>query len=109
MRDWQGQSHVKGYCKYRVVFAPNSKHRARVTPAKRGRGAQHPTTGYPQEPTPAERRAAMTWAQRLKRVFAIDIEICPDCGVPFSGHSWLAEERLLLAALGDERPFSSNL
>ena len=22
----------------------------------------------------------MTWAQRLKRVFAIDIETCPDCG-----------------------------
>ncbi len=30
--------------------------------------------------TPAERRAAMTWAQRLKRVFGIDIEICPACG-----------------------------
>ena len=22
----------------------------------------------------------MTWAQRLRRVFAIDIETCPDCG-----------------------------
>jgi hypothetical protein len=22
----------------------------------------------------------MTWAQRLKRVFAIDIEKCPECG-----------------------------
>jgi rRNA maturation protein Nop10 len=22
----------------------------------------------------------MTWAQRLKRVFAIDIEACPHCG-----------------------------
>jgi hypothetical protein len=22
----------------------------------------------------------MSWAQRLKRVFAIDIETCPDCG-----------------------------
>ncbi|HKJ16209.1 MAG TPA: hypothetical protein VJ984_02520 [Xanthomonadales bacterium] len=22
----------------------------------------------------------MNWAQRLKRVFAIDIESCPDCG-----------------------------
>jgi hypothetical protein len=25
-------------------------------------------------------RAAMTWAQRLKRVFGIDIETCPACG-----------------------------
>ena len=29
---------------------------------------------------PAERRAAMTWAQRLKRVFGIDIETCAACG-----------------------------
>ena len=25
-------------------------------------------------------RAPLTWMQRLKRVFAIDIERCPDCG-----------------------------
>ena len=25
-------------------------------------------------------RAPMTWMQRLKRVFAIDIETCPECG-----------------------------
>jgi hypothetical protein len=65
--------------RFHGVFAPNSKHRARVTPAKRGRGGRHPTTGDPQEPTPAERRAAMTWAQRRKRVFGIDIETCPAC------------------------------
>ena len=29
--------------------------------------------------TPSQRRAAMTWAQRLKRVFNIDIETCADC------------------------------
>lgn len=27
-----------------------------------------------------ERRAAMTWAQRLRRVFKIDIETCEACG-----------------------------
>jgi hypothetical protein len=31
-------------------------------------------------PTETERRAAMTWAQRLKRAFGIDIETCPACG-----------------------------
>ena len=62
------------------VFAPNSKHRAQVTPAKRGRGGQHAGTADPQERTPAECRAAMSWAQRLKRVFGIDIETCPACG-----------------------------
>ena len=30
--------------------------------------------------TPAECHAAMTWAQRLKRVFNIDIEVCGRCG-----------------------------
>ena len=30
--------------------------------------------------TPAERHAAMTWTQRLKRVFSIDIEVCGRCG-----------------------------
>ncbi len=36
-------------------------------------------TEEPEEPTPAERRAAMTWAQRLKRVLGIDVETCPTC------------------------------
>lgn len=30
--------------------------------------------------TPAEQHAAMTWAQRLKRAFCIDIEVCGRCG-----------------------------
>jgi hypothetical protein len=33
-----------------------------------------------QDQTPAERRASMTWAKRLKRVFNIDIETCRECG-----------------------------
>lgn len=33
-----------------------------------------------EQPTAAERRAAMTRAQRLKRVFGIDIETCASCG-----------------------------
>ena len=66
--------------RFHGVFAPNSKYRAQVTPDKRGKGGQHATTADLEEPTPAERRAAMTWAQRLKRVFGIDIETCLACG-----------------------------
>ncbi len=29
---------------------------------------------------PSEHHVAMTWAQRLKRVFNIDINTCPRCG-----------------------------
>jgi hypothetical protein len=63
--------------RFHGVFAPNSKHRALVTPARRGKGNKAKGSD---EPTPAERRAAMTWAQRLKRVFNIDIETCSECG-----------------------------
>ena len=64
--------------KFHGVFAPNSKHRALVTLAKRGKGKKLKASNEPQ--TSAERRAAMTWAQRLKRVFNIDIETCRECG-----------------------------
>lgn len=65
--------------RFHGVFAPNSKHRAWVTPAKRGKGSKRPSKGDSDEQTPAERRASMTWAQRLKRVFGIDIETCRAC------------------------------
>jgi hypothetical protein len=64
--------------RFHGVFAPNSKHRARVTPARRGKGNKVRVLDEP--PTPAERRASMTWAQRLKRVLHIDIETCSACG-----------------------------
>ena len=51
-----------------------------MTPAKRGKGSKLKVPDEAQDQTPAERRAAMTWAQRLKRVFNIDIETCRECG-----------------------------
>ncbi len=65
---------------YNGVFAPHSKYRARVTPAQRGKGKKVKTPQEKQDQTPAERRASVTWAQRLKRVFNIDIETCSECG-----------------------------
>ena len=60
------------------MFAPHSRHRARVTRAGRGKGAT--PQARTEDSTPAERPAAMTWAQRLKRVCRVDIETCADCG-----------------------------
>jgi hypothetical protein len=53
----------------------------RVTPAKRGRGRKRrqPTGGNWLDKTPDERHQSMTWMQRLKRVFNIDIETCERC------------------------------
>ena len=42
------------------VFAPNSRDRVVVTPAKRGKGAKPKAAEAGQEKTPAERRAAMS-------------------------------------------------
>jgi len=67
--------------RFHGVFAPNSSYRARITPARRGRGSHHTARADREEPPPpGERRAAMTWAQRLKRVFGIDIQTCAACG-----------------------------
>jgi len=62
------------------VFAPNSTHRSQVTPSGRGKGNPPKAPGEEQQKTPSERHAAMSWAQRLKRVFQIDIETCSACG-----------------------------
>lgn len=66
--------------RFHGVFAPNSKHRARVSPAKRGRGGKPKAAAERQEQTLFVRRAALTWVQRFKRVFGIDIETCRECG-----------------------------
>ena len=68
--------------RFHGVFAPNSKHRIHVTPAKRGKGRKELKQQAWDEKTPAERYASMTWAQRLKRVFGIDIEFCEKCKGP---------------------------
>jgi hypothetical protein len=68
--------------RFHGVFAPNSKYRIHVTPAKRGKGRKVQSTQVWKDKTPAERHVAMTWMQRLKRVFNIDIEICEKCKGP---------------------------
>ena len=58
--------------RFHGVFAPNSKYRARITPAGRGKykKAQSPDES---NQTSAEKRVSITWAKRLKRIFNIDI------------------------------------
>ena len=64
--------------RYHGVLAPNHRWRGLVTPAKRGKGAMRPVDS--DVVSSIQRHAAMTWAQRLKRVFNIDIEVCSRCG-----------------------------
>ena len=51
--------------RFHGVFAPNSKYRARVTPAQRGKGQ---TIESSDDRTPTEHRAAMTWPLSHLRV-----------------------------------------
>ena len=57
------------------VFAPHFKHRKLVVPKVEKNKEED--DGKPL--TPAQQSSKMTWAQRLKRVFNIDIETCPEC------------------------------
>jgi hypothetical protein len=62
--------------RYHGVFAPHAALRAAITPAGRGRRARRREGAEGALPA----HAAMSWAQRPKRVFAIEIECCRRCG-----------------------------
>lgn len=64
--------------RFHGVFAPHSKLRAAVTPAHRGVGSKTDPANPDQPITP--RHVAMSWAQRLKRVFGVEINTCARCG-----------------------------
>ena len=63
--------------RFHGVFAPNSKHGAMVTSDAIAKKNKSTAIGSPLEGE--ERRATMSWAMRLKRVFNIDITICRHC------------------------------
>ena len=70
----------KNLTRYHGVFAPNNHCRSRLAPGRGGGGGD--PEQWAEEPTVSEWRAKMTWAQRLQRVFGIDVEPCPSCGGP---------------------------
>ena len=66
--------------RYHGVFTPASPDRAQIVPSA-GAVAER------SEAAAIDRRQGMFWAQRLKRVFAIDIETCRQCGGRLRLHS----------------------
>jgi hypothetical protein len=69
--------------RFHGIFAPNANLRAQLTPAGRGRRPANDAESIrasSDDRTPAERLRSMTWAQRLKRVFGIDVTTCVQCG-----------------------------
>ena len=67
--------------RFHGVFAPNSPYRRLVIPKRIEKVSDSDTSddkGHSQDE--CERRAKMTWAKRLKRVFDIEITVCEHCG-----------------------------
>jgi ribosomal protein S27E len=68
--------------RYHGIFAPHSAHRADIVKSADGKKQNKNNTEDATEDVKleSEKRAAMTWAKRLKRVFDIDITVCNACG-----------------------------
>ncbi|MEI7100135.1 transposase, partial [Klebsiella pneumoniae] len=71
--------------RFHGVFAPNANLRAQLTPSGRGKrpagdAAPVDVSAHDEPRSPEQKRRAMSWAQRLKRVFSIDITTCAHCG-----------------------------
>ena len=71
--------------RFHGVFAPNANLRAQLTPSGRGKrpagdAAPVDVSAHDEPRSPEQKRRAMSWAQRLKRVFSIDVTTCAHCG-----------------------------
>jgi hypothetical protein len=83
------RSHLIGY---HGVLAANARHRRLVVPA--------PTpAACDDEDTPAPMRAPMSWVQRLRYVFDIDLNRCPRCGAAMRVLAVITEPRVIAAIL----------
>ncbi len=71
-------------------FAPNARHRLLIVPAPASEAA---------EPGAPPARTQMTWAQRLRRVFAIDISHCTRCGAALRVLAVITDRRVIAAIL----------
>jgi Putative transposase len=65
--------------RYHGCFAAHARLRAQIVPCARGTQKKKGQGGEGAE-APTPRHIAMTWAQRLKRVFLIDVSVCEHCG-----------------------------
>lgn len=75
--------------RFHGIFAPNFKHRDRIVPQR----TQRTVDG--DKPL-----APMSWMQRLKRVFAIDIETCPECSGKLRVIACIEDPPLIAKILG---------
>jgi hypothetical protein len=80
--------------RFHGLFAPNARHRHLVVPAPTPAPVREGA-----EPGATPTRARMTWAQRLRRVFDIDISRCARCGAPLRVLAAITDPRVITAIL----------
>ncbi len=66
--------------RYHGVLAPNAKYRKLIVPTPNARQRAKKRPKPPPSTQTDSPLAPLSWAERLKRVFLIDIELCPKCG-----------------------------
>ena len=71
--------------RYHGVLAPNAKYRNLVVPTPNRRAKKKRKHDSAAKPPPLSTQtdfplAPLSWAERLKRVLKLDIELCPKCG-----------------------------
>jgi Putative transposase len=71
--------------RFHGIFAPNASLRAQLTPSGRGKrpatdAALVEVSASDKPRSPEAKRRSMSWAQRLKRVFNVDVSACVQCG-----------------------------
>ncbi|BFO05845.1 IS91-like element ISVsa3 family transposase [Pseudomonas guariconensis] len=91
--------------RFHGVFAPNANLRAQLTPSGRGKrpaGDAVPVdvSAHDEPRSPEQKRRAMSWAQRLKRVFSIDVTTCAHCGGAVRIVASIEEPAAIRAILG---------
>ena len=81
------------FTRFHGVLAPNNRWRGLVTPANGGKGVKR--IANTEGRSSAERHAAITCAQRIKRVFNIDIEVCERCGGSVSVIAFIEDQTII--------------
>ncbi len=81
--------------RYHGVLAANARHRRLVVPAAQST----PAARDDDEVAPAPKRTPLSWIQRLRYVFDIDLSRCPRCGAAMRVLAVITDPPLIAAIL----------
>jgi len=81
--------------RFHGLFAPNARHRRLVVPSP----TTAPVSDDAAEPEPVRTRAQMSWAQRLRRVFDIDVSRCSRGAAQLRALAVITDARVIAAIL----------